>query len=159
MITLREVTVNDAEKIKELLVRLVNEKPPVAIELEPLIMKGKQWIASFPTGESGHFIIAEINEEIVGFCYLAVPKFYKPIAYIGVAVDKHYRRKDLGSQLFYHVAEWASAQHLEYVIADVWSWNIKSLKFFEKLGFIEKTRFKDKFRGAEQDKVRLVKKL
>lgn len=159
MIKLREVTVEDTEQLRDLLIRLVNEKPPVAVELEPLIMKGRRWIASFPTGETGHFIVAEVNNNIIGFCYLAVPKFYKPVAYIGIAVAKEYRRKDVGSRMFYHIAEWAVAQHLQYIIADVWSWNLKSLKFFEKLGFVEKTRFKDRFKGAEAEKVRLVKKI
>jgi len=159
MIKIRKADVDDWEKMRELLKKIVNEVPPVALELEPLIMKSKEWIAQFPTQEQGYFVIAEINNKIVGFCYLAVPKFYKPVAYIGIAVEKEYRKKEIGSQLFYHVVEWASSQHLDYIIADVWSWNFKSLKFFEKLGFIEKTKFKDKFRGAEQEKVRLVKKI
>jgi len=159
MIKIRTVKVSDWEEIKELLESVVHEIPPVAIELEPLIMKGKRWLADFPKGEAGNFVVAEINNKIVAFCYLAVPKFYRPVAYIGVVVAKEYRKKDIGSQMFYHVAEWAASQHLEYIIADVWHWNLKSLKFFEKMDFIEKTRFKDKFRGVEEEKVRLVKKL
>jgi RimJ/RimL family protein N-acetyltransferase len=159
MINIREVSIDDAEKISALLQRLVYEAPPVALELEPLIMKGKKWIAQFPSGELGHFIVAEVGEEIIGFCYLAVPKFYKPIAYIGIAMSKEYRRKDIGSRMFYHVAEWAAEEHLQYIFSDVWSWNIEGLKFFEKLGFEEKTRFTDKFKGKDEEKVRLIKKL
>ena len=55
--------------------------------------------------------------------------------------------------MFYHVAEWVSARHLEYIIADVWSWNLHSLNFFKELGFIEKSRFQDKFKGKEEEKV------
>lgn len=156
---IRQIRVEDAEGFKNLLSSLVNESPPVALELEPLIMKGREWIASFPSGEQGYFIVAEDKGRIIGFCYLAVPKFFNPVAYIGIAVAKEYRQKDIGSTMFYHVAEWAAAQHLQYIIADIWSWNLKSLKFFEKLGFVEKTRFKDKFKGSEKEKVRLVKKL
>lgn len=159
MIKIRTVKVSDWEEIKGLLESVVHEIPPVAIELEPLIMKGKRWLRDFPTGEAGTFVVADVNNKIVAFCYLAVPKFYRPVAYIGVVVAKEHRKGDIGSQLFYHVAEWAASQHLEYIIADVWSWNLKSLKFFEKLDFIEKTRFKDKFKGGEEEKVRLVKKL
>lgn len=159
MIKIRKVKVEDTEKLRGLLISLVNENPPVALELEPLIMKGRQWIASFPKGESGHFIVAEDKNKIVAFCYLAIPKFYRPVAYIGVAIEKEYRLKGIGSRMFYHVAEWAAAQRLEYIIADVWHWNLKSLKFFENLGFVEKTRFKDKFKGKEEEKVRLVKRL
>ena len=159
MIKIREVHVKDWEEIKALLEAVVNEVPPVAVELEPLIMKGRMWLRDFPSGEAGTFVVAEVNNKIVAFCYLAVPKFYRPIAYIGVVVAKEHRKEDIGSQLFYHVAEWATSRHLEYIIADVWHWNLKSLKFFEKMDFIEKTRFKDKFRGTDEEKVRLVKKL
>ena len=159
MITIREITLNDTEQLKALLTRLVHEKPPVALELEPLIMKGKEWIAQFPTGELGHFIVAEDNKHIIGFCYLAVPVFYKPMAYIGIAIDKDYRTKEIGSRMFYHVAEWALQNQLMYIIADTWHWNFKALKFFEKLGFVEKSRFTDKFKGTEEEKVRLVKRL
>ena len=159
MLKIRQVKVDDWEKLKDLLISLVDEKPPVALELEPLIMKGREWIASFPSRESGFFIVAEDGHRIIGFCYLAVPKFYKPVAYIGIAVDREHRKKDIGSQMFYHVAEWASAHHLSYIIADVWWWNFKVIEFFEKLGFVEKERFKDKFKGKEEEKIRLVKKL
>jgi RimJ/RimL family protein N-acetyltransferase len=156
---IREARVRDWEQLKVLLIKLTNENPPVAIELEPLIMKGSNWLAEFPKGKSGFFSVAEENGKIVGFCYLAVPKFYNPIAYIGIALDKVYRRNDIGTEMFYHVAGWAAAENLSYIIADVWSWNEKSKKFFEKLGFIEKEKFKDKFKGELKEKIRLVRKL
>ena len=159
MVKIRKVKIEDWEELRRLLINVVNETPPVALELEPLIMKGKRWIADFPGEDAGIFIVAEIKKKIVGFCYLAVPKFYRPVAYIGLVVAKKYRKKDIGSQLFYHVAEWASSQHLESIIADVWSWNLKSLKFFEKMDFIEKTRFFDKFKGTDEEKIRLVRKI
>ena len=159
MIKIKKASIDDWEKMQRLLKKIVDEVPPVALELEPLIYKGREWIASFPTKEQGYFIVAEINSKIIGFCYLVVPKFYKPVAYIGIAVEKKYRRKEIGSQLFYNVAEWAKSQKLIYIIADIWNWNFKSLKFFEKLGFVEKTRFMDKFKGTEEEKVRLVKKI
>lgn len=159
MIKIRKVQIKDTASLHELLQGLIDEQPPVALELEALLMKGEQWIRTFPSGESGHFIVAEEDERIVGFCYLAVPKFYRPVAYIGVVVDKEHRRGGLGSRMFYHVAEWAAAEKLQYIISDVWSWNLKSLKFFEKLGFVEKTRFKDKFKGDYETKVRLVKEV
>jgi len=159
MVKIRKVKISDWEELKRLLEGVVNEIPPVALELEPLIMKGSRWLADFPKGEAGLFVVAEDKGKIVGFCYLAIPKFYRPVAYIGVVVAKDHRKKDIASQMFYHVAEWAAAQHLEYIIADIWNWNLKSLKFFEKMDFIEKTRFMDKFKGEEEEKVRLVKKL
>jgi L-amino acid N-acyltransferase YncA len=160
MLEVRELNYSDWKKITELLKEVVLEDPPVALELEPLIMKTEQWVRSFPkSSKQGYFIVMQHNDKIVAFCYLVVPKFYKPIAYIGVVVTKKYRREDIGSQLFYNCAEWASGNHLQYLIADIWAWNKKSIKFFENLGFVEKELFLDNFKGEQKEKVRLVKKL
>jgi RimJ/RimL family protein N-acetyltransferase len=156
---IREARVEDWEKLKDLLNELIHEEPPVALELEPLIMKGREFLASFPKGNQGHFSVAEDKGKIVGFCYLVVPKFYKPVAYIGIVLVKEYRRKTIGSMLFYHVIGWAEGTNIQYIVADIWSWNKGSIKFFDSLGFIEKEVFKDKFKGREEEKVRLVRNI
>jgi RimJ/RimL family protein N-acetyltransferase len=157
MVKIREVNISDWDDLRGLLQYLVHEKPPVALELEPLLQKGEDWIRQFPKGNLGYFVVAEDKGKIIGFGYLAVPQFYKPVAYIGIAVAKSERHHDVGTMLFYEVASWAASVHLQYILADVWEWNISSIKFFEKLGFVEKERFKSKFKGEEKDKVRLVK--
>jgi L-amino acid N-acyltransferase YncA len=159
MVKIREVKVSDWDDLRGLLEYLIHEKPPVALELEPLIQKGDQWIKQFPKENMGYFVVAEKNEKIVGFCYIALQKFYKPIAYIGIAVAKSVRHQDIGTMLFYEVASWASSKRIHYIVADIWHWNKGSLNFFESLGFLEKERFVAKFKGVEEEKVRLVKKL
>jgi RimJ/RimL family protein N-acetyltransferase len=159
MVKIREVRISDWDDLRGLLEYLVHEKPPVALELEPLLQKGDDWIRQFPKGKLGYFVVAVDKDKIIGFCYLAVPQFYRPIAYIGLAVAKSERHRDIGTMLFYEVASWAASERLQYILADVWGWNFGSIKFFEKLGFYKKERFKSKFRGEEQDKIRLVKKL
>jgi RimJ/RimL family protein N-acetyltransferase len=157
MISIRKVKVEDWSKLKDLLKDLVQEKPPVALELEPLIMKGEQWLAQFPKGNLGYFVVATTDHSIIGFCYVAVPTYYKPLAYIGIAIRKECRRQDIGSQMFYEIAQWAAGKQIQYLVADVWEWNIKSITFFEHLGFVEKSRFKAKYEGEDKEKVRLVR--
>ena len=91
--------------------------------------------------------------------YLAAPVFYQAVAYIGIVVKKEYRRRNIGSRLFYKLTEWAASKNLMYIIADIWSWNLKSLKFFENLEFKEKSRFIDKFKDEKREKVRLIKRI
>jgi RimJ/RimL family protein N-acetyltransferase len=159
MTKIREVKLDDWDRLKDLLTSLIQEKPPVALELEPLIMKGDEWIKQFPRGNLGYFVVALEGRHIVGFCYLAVPSYYKPTAYIGVGIEKKQRRHGLATQLFYEVAQWAVSKKLQYIIADIWSWNARSNKFFSHLGFVERSRFEEKFKGEEKVKVRLVKEL
>jgi RimJ/RimL family protein N-acetyltransferase len=159
MTRVRKVKEEDWDKLKDLLISLTRENPPVALELEPLIMKGDEWIRQFPKGDLGYFVVAFEGNHIVGFCYLAVPSYYKPVAYIGIGIEKGQRRHGLATQLFYEVAQWAVSKQLQYIIADIWSWNTKSIGFFSHLGFVERSRFEEKFRGEEKVKVRLVKEL
>jgi RimJ/RimL family protein N-acetyltransferase len=159
MVKIREVNISDWDDLRGLLEYLVHERPPVALELEPLLQKGDEWIRQFPRGKLGFFVVAEYKGKIIGFCYLATPQYYKPVAYIGIAVAKSERRSNVGSMLFYEVASWAATMCLQYIIADIWHWNVKSIRFFENLGFVKKELFKDKFKGEEQDKVRLVRNL
>jgi RimJ/RimL family protein N-acetyltransferase len=159
MVKIRPVQIADWDDLRGLLEYLLHERPPVALELEPLLQKGDDWIRQFPKGDLGYFVVAEDKGKIIGFCYLAVPQFYRPIAYIGVAVAKSERHKDIATMMFYEVASWAAMERLQYIFADVWEWNTKSIRFFEKLGFVEKERFKAKFKGEEKDKVRLIKKI
>jgi RimJ/RimL family protein N-acetyltransferase len=156
---IRPVKVKDWDKLVDLLQELVAEDPPVAIELEPLINKGDRWISQFPSGKLGYFVVVEQGTKIIGFCYIAVPTYYRPIAYIGLAIEAEHRGENLGSQLFYEVASWAASKEIQYIIADVWSWNHKSIRFFSHLGFIEKSRFEDKFKGEIKDKVRMVRSI
>jgi RimJ/RimL family protein N-acetyltransferase len=159
MLKIRKVKISDWDDLKKLIEDLTNERPPVALELHALLQKGEDWIRQFPKGDLGYFVVAERNKKIIAFCYLAVPQYYKPIAYIGIAVSKKHRKEDLGSMLFYEVASWAAMERLQFIIADIWSWNSASLKFFKNLGFEEKSRFEDKFQGEIKQKLRLVRKL
>lgn len=159
MVKIREIKVSDWEKLKDLLKDLVNENPPVALELEPLLLKGEEWIRMFPTGKLGYFLVAEDKKKIIAFCYVAIPKFYQPIAYVGISVAKKYRDKTIGTKMFYEVALWAAGEGVQYIISDIWNWNVGSIKFFEKLGFKEKNRFTDRFKGQPEIKVRLIKKI
>jgi RimJ/RimL family protein N-acetyltransferase len=159
MIKLREIHISDWDNLKELLIDLVNEEPPVALELEPLIMKGPEWIRMFPKGDLGYFVVATNNKKVVGFCYVAVPVYYRPVAFIGIGVSKNFRRDGVGSQMFYEVAQWAVKEHLQYLLADIWSWNQSSISFFEHLGFVERERYPEKFKDKESSKVRMVKKI
>jgi RimJ/RimL family protein N-acetyltransferase len=159
MITIRKANTEDWGKLRNLLIEVTSEKPPIALELEPLINKEKRWLAEFPSENQGYFVVAEKDEKIIAFAYLAAPKYYETIAYIGIVIKKEYRRKNLGTRLFYNLAEWAATKDLTYIIADIWSWNLGSIKFFEGLGFKEKSRFIAKFKGEEKEKIRMIKRV
>jgi len=158
-ISIRNVKEKDWAKVLHLLETLVHENPPVALELEALLLRTEEWIRNFPQETQGIFVVAEqtIEQNIIGFCYLAQPNFKYGEAFIGIAVGKAFRDNNIASQMFYRVAEWASGTGINYIFADIWEWNNSSIKFFESLDFKEIERFDDKFRGEIKTKVRLIK--
>lgn len=160
-IVIRNVKVRDWAKIVRLLKELLHEQPPVALELESMISRTEEWIERFPVEGQGIFVVAEdiSKQAIVGFCYLVKPSYRKGEAFIGIAVEKGFRKHDIGSMLFYHIAEWAVSSGIQYIISDIWDWNTLSLNFFKTLGFKQTEHFDDKYHGETKGKIRLIKEI
>lgn len=156
---IRNVRTNDLKGIHKLLEDLIKERPPVALELEGLLTKDKKWLKSFPRGSSGVFLVAEYKGEIIGFCYVAIPKFRILTGFVGIAVDKNHRKGGLGTKILQQVIDWAEISRLKYVIADTWNWNKGAQKFFQKNSFKKMGVFEDKFKGKIKKKVRLIYKV
>lgn len=161
----RRATIEDVNKLKELLMLLSKKNDPDVLELEWAFFKEdtwKWWFFEFfdPTVANrglASFFVANENGSIVGFCYGFVPKWRIPTAIVGVAVSTDYRRRKIGQALLKEVVGWANSVRLRALVADVWSWNEPSLAFFETAGFREEKRWLENFRRQKREKVRLVK--
>ena len=82
------------------------------------------------------------NEEVVGhaFCktrYPALTHLMKPCKTLYIddfVVDEKHRNKGIGERLFNYVKEEAIKLKCDNITLNVWSDNVKALRFYEKMG-------------------------
>lgn len=83
------------------------------------------------------YIIAKVNEEIVGFHWLSTKKDdHGPIAHIkSLWVHENFRKMGIGQKLKELGEEWALQQGMPYISTEVFYINQNMIKFNQKLGF------------------------
>ncbi len=95
-------------------------------------------------------IVAELNDEIVGFGYYSEFRFreaYKFTVEHSVYADKNYIGKGVGKLLLSELIQFAKTQNLHTMVGVIDSENTSSIAFhekfgFEKVGFIKESGFK-----------------
>jgi len=112
----------------------------------------EQQLAIFEDKISKNFpvIVAEMNNEVVGFGYYSEFRFkeaYKFTVEHSLYTDKNYIRKGIGKLLLTELIERAKKQNLHTMIGVIDSKNTNSIDFhmkfgFEEVGFIKESGFK-----------------
>lgn len=78
-----------------------------------------------------------IDQRVVGVIYV---NKRDSVYYIDdICVSKKYRRENIGSQLLDYVEKLALDNHIKAIELDVWSFNEKATKFYQKNGYTPKT--------------------
>lgn len=85
-------------------------------------------------GKKAYFTLLKKNEP-VAVASLAVKQQLGYVA--NVVVDEKYRRQRLATHLLTHLANWASEQHIDYLILQVLDENRPAKKLYEQLQFIK----------------------
>lgn len=88
------------------------------------------------------FVFADDNGEVEGYCFCIVQdntqsKHVVPIKTLYIddlCVDKDCRSKHIGSQLYFHVREYAKANGFHNITLNVWQCNPTAMKFYESIG-------------------------
>jgi uncharacterized protein len=129
---------------KQLIESLKNEK--VKMDLENVDVD--RWIENSITFQKirnfGFFLAIDLSKnKVVGFSNILrnitkekkynIQNFFE----IGIAVEKEYRRKGIGTMLLKHVLENAKKLKIEKVFVDIHKDNLVSIAFFKKNGFKE----------------------
>jgi len=142
---IRKATVDDIRAINELFWELdtdaINEQPEHFQRGERTI----EYLSGIVEDEKSDFLVAVIDEEIVGFSLLfqketkglslLVPCKY---AYLqDFIVTGTHRNKGIGSKLLHESKEWAKAHGMEYLRLSVLPENKKAQHFYMKHGLTE----------------------
>ncbi|WP_087026581.1 GNAT family N-acetyltransferase [Thaumasiovibrio subtropicus] len=94
------------------------------------------------------FVVAEVDDEIVGFITAtvtqneAIPFLVKtPICRIGtLVVDEGIRATGVGTRLVAHCTQWAESQGATQIRLEVMAFNKAAQAFYAKLGFTEQSK-------------------
>ncbi len=81
------------------------------------------------------FFVAEINSFVVGYVTSRIVEGKGHI--LAIAVDKNYRRKDIGYILIDRVIEYLLKNNIKTVQLEVRVSNTKAIEFYKSQGFIE----------------------
>lgn len=100
------------------------------------------YFASLLASESEHLLVAELDEQVVGFLVIEAknaPPFESLVsrrfAYIhDFGVRESCQRKGIGNALFAASQDWAKAHGASSLELNVWSFNERAIRFYETLG-------------------------
>ena len=85
-------------------------------------------------------IVAEENDEIVGYLYGIIKPIDDTYKYIvakldALYIDNNYRNKGIATSLINHFKKWAVSKNANKIEVNVWSNNIKAKRLYEKNNF------------------------
>ncbi len=138
-LTIREVAVEDAQGIIDVLNPIIIEARYTILDQTFTVDEEKAFIESFP--ERGVFSVAvnEQNTQIHGFQnvepFASYTKAFDHVGIIGTYVDANSRGQGVAKQLFEHTFQVAKAKGYEKLFAYVRADNERALAVYLKQGF------------------------
>jgi len=140
---IRKATIKDIDAINELFYELDTD----AINMQPEHfqrgIRSYDYLSGLINDEKSDFLLAVINEEIIGFSLLfekttpnlnlLVPCKY---AYIqDFIVSKKYRNNGFGTKLMEESKQWAKNRNMDYIRLSVLPENKDAQRFYKRHGF------------------------
>jgi ribosomal-protein-alanine N-acetyltransferase len=94
------------------------------------------------------FLVAQQDNIVVGYIIFWI-RFEDDGHIISIAVDKEYHRKKIGSKLVEIALEIFKKYNVRHIRLEVRKGNLKARKFYQKLGFTEKTHLVNYYEDEE----------
>ena len=142
LVTIRTAEIKDAPKIRDIYGYYVtNSAATFETEVptvEDMASRIKNTLEKYP------FIVAEINDEVVGYAYagpLRLRKAYDNSSETSIFLDKDFLKDNIGTELYSRLLIILKAQNILNVYACITDNNIGSIKFHKKHGFKEIGKF------------------
>ena len=145
-ISLRTGNINDVEAALELEKEVLAENEfmiSVIEEYEETLEQKRSWIQKILENEREHFIVAEIDGDVVGLIVFR-SKSTKRLSHTGsftAMVKKEYRNQGIGKLLIKELLSWAEQNPLiEKVSLGVLSTNQRAIELYKSIEFVEEGR-------------------
>ena len=81
------------------------------------------------------FFVAEVDGEVRGYVDLIAQPWQKTGWVVNLAVERGYRRRDIGTALLRQARQWAQEQNLRTLVLEATTKNYPALCLYQKLGF------------------------
>ncbi|MDJ0973159.1 MAG: GNAT family N-acetyltransferase [Planctomycetota bacterium] len=126
--------------------RLVNGERPAAE------------VVAFYRAYAGLILIAEVDEEVVGYATLSGPYWNRILMMDHLAVVEAARKQGLGRLLCDAIEAAARDRGARFLTVQTARWNADAIRFYERVGFTQRGVFPD-YMGDDNDLVWLDKRL
>ena len=151
-IIIREAKMSDVKSLIPLAKELMDHNRSLAknktrkemLKLVPnVLLLWKKWVTKWIKSRNGFVIVAEIDNEIVGYSLNYIKENVKvyqvrKIGYISdLYVQKKYWRKGIGSKFKEKALIWFKKKKMKFVSLAVHAENKKAYEIYEKWGFLE----------------------
>lgn len=135
---IREVSIDDAEELREYAIRLFAERLPGIYERPiPTLAEELQFIRAHTDDPRSTMLLATVDGRIaglLGFLACQLPQ-QQHVGALGVSVDQRYRGRGLGGALITALFEWAPRNGITRVELEAFAVNPRALALYERLGF------------------------
>ena len=166
-ITIRLAEIEDAEDILNLKRGYIKNTNTLPLTLEDYpddLKKEINLIEGYQNSENSIFLVAELNNQLIGNIDLTGSKRSKisHTAMLGMGINENWRNQGLGKILIQCAIDWATNKsELEIVWLDVYSSNEIGFHLYKKMGFEVSGIIKDFFREGNEyiDKVQMYRKV
>ena len=126
-------------------------------EFTRTLLQQREWIKHKLVNRNETIIIAEKDDEVVGFIVFESTQNRKRLSHtgcFGLLIQKDYRGLGIGKMLIQALLEWAEKNPLiEKVSLAVYSTNHRAISLYKRMGFIEEGRKIKEFKFADNEYV------
>lgn len=138
---IRNMTLDDYKEVDRLMAQVhkihVEGRPDLYVDVDHIY--SMEQFREMVENEDMISVVAEINETIVGICFVSLRArtcmVKRRTAYMDdLCVDDSYRGKGIGKQLYLYVKERAKEMGAERLDLMVWDFNENARKFYESMG-------------------------
>ena len=159
-VTVRRARQEDISGIIGVMRQVTSEKRYVVAESVEQQLSGDSTLVDTNL-ENQHFFVATVDDEVVGWCGLDIPKMDKlsHTAELTLGVLEEYRGKGIGDHLLERGLEWAEEKGLHKVYNSIPSVNESAIEFLKEHGWKKEAIRSDHYRidGEFVDEVMMEK--
>lgn len=137
---IRQVTVNDAEKLTNLILQVERESAYMLYEGNERKLTSEQLrkrIETIEQEENSAIFVAEVDNRLAGYLFAmgGQARRTKHSVYIVIGILEQFRGVGIGTKLFIELEKWAKEHRIHRLELSVVTKNVAAINLYKKMGF------------------------